>query len=331
MPFGGLFQSGSSRGLDVFCVLSGFVIVWTKAEDVGKPRQFASYISRRLLRIYPPALVMTFLAVMMYASGFGGPEKAGKLELGNLLLSLMLMAERSSSVLNIAWSLKYVVFSYILFGICMLEVHLGVAGILAWQFGIMLHVYGAAGGTALDAYFLQPIGLEFGMGMVSALLLRRWQWALPPRLGGWLLLGGAVGFIGGKLTESYVFHRDLPAEIEIWLFGICSSFIIVGLCVLDLRGWIRVPRLFTTIGATTFSIYLVNYSAIVLITRISGTMGIPLTGNLAPILLAVSGVCCGALFQMFVDVPIQRALRLRGPFGINAERWWKGLDESERM
>lgn len=299
MPFGGLFQSGSSRGIDIFFVLSGFVILWTHEKDVGQPAKWASYLSRRLLRIYPAAIIMTLVAIILYEEGFGGLEKASKLEPHNLMLSLMLMAERSSAVLNVAWTLKYLVFSYFLFSIAILDATMGVVAILTWQTGIIAHVYANIGGSGWDTYFLQPMGLEFGMGMACALMVRRLERLLSPHAAGVLLVVGILGFAVGKLTESYTLHRDLPDYLEIWVFGICTGSIIVGLSVLDLRGSIAVPRIFTVLGAASFSVYLVNYSSIVLAMKAIQFAGFRAAGNLVALGLAGVGILLW-LFLLYV-------------------------------
>ena len=309
MPFGGLFQSGSSRGVDIFFVLSGCIILWRHRQEVGQPRRWPAYMSRRLLRIYPPALIMTVIAATMYASGFGGAEKAVKLESHNLILSLLLMAERSSSVLNVAWTLKYVVFFYVLFGLAIIDRRLGALAIATWQLAILVHVYAGLGGGQWDAYFLQPIGLEFGIGAAAALIIACFPVGLPPRTCRSLLIGGLGVFFSLKLYESFVLHRDLPGDVSVWVFGMSSASMIAGLALRDLRGHIRLPPIFRLLGAASFSLYLVNYSAIVIAVRVMQLAGVPLGGNVTAFTLAGLAICCGLAFHVLIDQPLQRELR----------------------
>jgi len=161
---------------------------------------------------------MTVIAVIMYASGFGGAEKAAKLEGHNLILSLLLMGERSSSVLNVAWTLKYVIFFYVLFGLAVIDRRLGALAILTWQLAILVHVYAGLGGSQWDAYFLQPMGLEFGMGAAAALLIACFPGGLPLRSDGGLLAGGLIVFCFFKLYESFALHQDLPGHIDLGIW-----------------------------------------------------------------------------------------------------------------
>jgi exopolysaccharide production protein ExoZ len=309
MPFGGFFQSGSSRGVDIFFVLSGFAIVWTYAGEVGRPARWRSFMAQRLLRIYPAAIIMTACAAMLYASGFGGPDKAAKLEPGNLILSFIMMAERSSSVLNVAWTLKYIIFFYGLFGLAIIDLGVGIFAIGLWQIGILLHTYAHLGGGAWDDYFLQPMGLEFGFGIICALLLKRVQNRLSSQAARRLLLVGLIGFIACKLTESFIMHADLSPSVEVWPFGLSSAAMLVGLAVLDLRGAVRFPPICVTLGVASFSVYLVNYSAIVLGTKAIQSFGIDIGGDLIPYMIAGAAFGCGLLFYILVDKPIQRAIK----------------------
>jgi exopolysaccharide production protein ExoZ len=309
MPFGGFFQSGSSRGVDVFFVLSGCIVLWRHKKEVGQPKRWSYYMSQRLLRIYPPALIMTLLAAMMYAGGFGGAEKAAKLESQNLILSLFLMGERSSSVLNVAWTLKYVIFFYVLFGFAVIDRRLGVLAIAIWQLAILVHVYAGLGGGQWDAYFLQPMGLEFGMGAAAALLIACFPVGLALRKGTGLLVAGLITFLFFKLYESFVLHQDFSISIAVWLFGVSAASMIAGLALLDLRGHIRLPPIFRLLGAASFSVYLVNYSAIVMAVKAMQLAGIPIGNNLAALTLAGMAISCGLLFHFFVDQPLQRELR----------------------
>jgi peptidoglycan/LPS O-acetylase OafA/YrhL len=320
MPFGGLFQSGSSRGVDIFFVLSGCVVLWHHRQEVGRPQRWPHYMSRRLLRIYPPALIMTVIAVIMYVSGFGGAEKAVKLESHNLILSLLLMAERSSSVLNVAWTLKYVIFFYVLFGLAVIDRRLGALAIVAWQLAILVHVYAGLGGSQWDAYFLQPMGLEFGIGAAAALLIACFPGGLPLCTSSGLLASGLVVFLFSKLYESFVPHQDLPGNISVWVFGISAASMIAGLALMELRGCIRPSPIFKLLGAASFSIYLVNYSAIVIAVKAIQLAGIPLGSNITACVLAGLAICCGLVFHFFVDQPLQRELRTKQWFGFRPDR-----------
>ena len=61
LPLGGLFVFGHA-GVDFFFVLSGFIIAYIHAGDLGRPERFGGYASKRVIRIYPTYWVA--LAIM---------------------------------------------------------------------------------------------------------------------------------------------------------------------------------------------------------------------------------------------------------------------------
>ena len=90
---------------------------------------------------------------------------------------------------------------------------------------------------------------------------------------------------------------------------------IAGLALLDLRGCIRSSTIFRLLGSASFSIYLVNYFAIVIAVRAIQFAGIPLGSNITAFVLASLAICCGLVFHFFADQPLQRKFRTQQWFG----------------
>src|SRR5690349_5758020 len=157
--------------------------------------------------------------------------------------------------------------------------------------------------------WVQAIGLEFGMGAAAALLIACFPVGLALRKSTCLLVAGLITFLFFKLYESFVLHQDFSISIAVWLFGVSAASMIAGLALLDLRGHIRLPPIFRLLGAASFSVYLVNYSAIVMAVKAMQLAGIPIGNNLAALTLAGMAISCGLLFHFFVDQPLQRELR----------------------
>ena len=90
------------------------------------------------------------------------------------------------------------------------------------------------------------------------------------------------------------------------MFGLSAALIIAGLALLDLRGYIRPSPILRLLGTASFSIYLVNYSAIVIAVKIIQLAGIPLGSNITAFVLAGLAICGGLVFHFLVDQPLQR-------------------------
>jgi len=77
-PFPSLFERGD-RGVDLFFVLSGFIMTYVHFRDIGKPERYSGYLYSRVTRIYPFVWIVSIGAVVIYLGGFD-PSKSGKLE-----------------------------------------------------------------------------------------------------------------------------------------------------------------------------------------------------------------------------------------------------------
>src|SRR4051812_16613211 len=55
-----LFQFGSA-GVQFFFVLSGFIMLWVHAADIGRPAAAGKYFHKRFIRIYPIYWVATLI------------------------------------------------------------------------------------------------------------------------------------------------------------------------------------------------------------------------------------------------------------------------------
>ncbi len=62
---GGAFHFGFS-GVEFFFVLSGFIIYWAHARDLGRPEQLRKYAWRRFTRIYPTYWVVLALVTPVF-------------------------------------------------------------------------------------------------------------------------------------------------------------------------------------------------------------------------------------------------------------------------
>ncbi|HWE44666.1 MAG TPA: acyltransferase [Caulobacteraceae bacterium] len=114
------FPTGAA-GVDVFFVISGFVMWVTTDRDPPKPLEF---LRRRAVRILPPYWLFTLVAAAL-ALTLPGVFQDIRLSTGNLLLSMLLIphldpAGDAFPLLKPGWTLCYEAAFYILFAIALL-------------------------------------------------------------------------------------------------------------------------------------------------------------------------------------------------------------------
>jgi peptidoglycan/LPS O-acetylase OafA/YrhL len=300
-PFHGMFSAGC-RGVDLFFVLSGFIIAYVHREDLGRPNRLSNYVFNRVTRIYPAACIMTALALGVYALGFGGAAKAGKLDPAAIVASFMLVAQHGPPLVNVTWTLTYEIFFYAMFALLIINLRIGMALLVAWQVATaIIAICGIDPG--FNGYYLHSICLEFSVGLVCAWWLLR---AAPPRdlRASWILLAlGVIGFGVGMAL-----NHDFPQTAAFCAVG-ASAALILSLVRLEQAGRFQVPPFLVRMGGASYAIYIVHYSVITfLATLILRKLHLPVT-DLLCLVCAGIGIGCGFAFDSLIDRPIQRALK----------------------
>jgi peptidoglycan/LPS O-acetylase OafA/YrhL len=299
-PFGGLFKSGN-RGVDLFFVLSGFIIAYVHRADLDRPRRIGRYLFNRVTRIYPAVWIMTLLALVVYMVGFGGAGKADKLDITAIGASFLLLPQEGAPLVNVTWTLTYEVFFYAVFAIAILNLRLGLILFLVWQVATVIVTLSGMD-LGLTGYYLRAICLEFSLGMGCAWWLMRtpdarYLW----RYWGVLAAGIATFVAGLALSSSFASAEALCA--------LGATGMILALVRLEQADRIQVPAFLVRLGGASYAIYIVHYSVIALLAAVVlRKLHLPPTDALC---LACAGiaVCCGLAFDYCLDRPIQRALR----------------------
>lgn len=313
VPFGGVFGAGS-RGVDLFFVLSGFIIAYIHAGDVGRPGRVGHYFYSRFVRIYPSVWITTLLALTVYLIGFGGPDKADKLQPWSIGASFLLLPQHGDALVNVTWSLKYEIFFYLLFALAILRRGVGLWLILLWQASVLVvYVSGRQLEWSWVSFYLRPIVLEFGLGLISAwIVINRARFALLENrrfVSGMLALGVTV-FVAAELIQAYA-PSALEAVPDFLVFGLSAAMIVVSLAVIDIQRRYTVPRFLVMLGGASYSIYLVHFSTISLLAAFL-TKGNRVPMNDAVFFgVALVGIALGLLFHQWIDRPIHRFLRRR--------------------
>jgi exopolysaccharide production protein ExoZ len=102
-------------GVDVFFVISGFIISYTW--DVNKSS--GSFLLKRIIRIYPVYVFLTILIFIGYLHFFPEYFKINSIYifLASFIFQYDFFAQYSEPIIFAGWSLKYEMFFYILFAI----------------------------------------------------------------------------------------------------------------------------------------------------------------------------------------------------------------------
>jgi peptidoglycan/LPS O-acetylase OafA/YrhL len=262
---GWLFSLGHAvgfAGVDIFFVISGFIMVHTTRDQAGGEAA-GTFLRRRVARIYSGYWPFFLLALALTA--WIRPERLG--EVG--LVASATLWPTGERILPVSWTLTYEMIFYLGFTVLLLLrpanryrwLAAALVAILAWSsWSFFVRDDWAPGrletmGLAA-AYLTSPFLAEFLAGAVAARWLQR-----RPTGAGWvfLLTGTALFLTGGWINVALFDGRiDLGYSTlyRVLAFGPASLLILVGLVRLEHRGRVAPEALSVALGGSSYALYL---------------------------------------------------------------------------
>jgi peptidoglycan/LPS O-acetylase OafA/YrhL len=260
--FAGAFEYFGFVGVDLFFVLSGFVITWVSLPRLGQRSQSAGFLFRRAWRIFPLYWACWTLVILAYVHILGIPWlPTWRWLIGNLTL---LPAQPKHLFIPQAWSLAYELLFYGSFAaFFLLPRRAFLPGLALWFAAI--GILGATGGAGSEASgplgrnvarLVNPLVLEFILGCLAGYAVRTERGLAAGR---WLLVLGIAGFAAsGSLEARAVIHTKVNEWQRVGTFGIACALIVFGATACERRYEYKSPRWLQFVGDASYSIYLIH-------------------------------------------------------------------------
>ncbi|MEJ8476292.1 acyltransferase family protein [Roseibium algae] len=241
-------------GVDLFFVLSGFVMWLTTANRKISPINF---YKRRIERIVPLYWAFTLLTAAI-ALTVPSLLKSTVFDLPHLLASLFFLPWANPAVVNEVfvapvivpgWTLNYEMYFYLVFGVLLLlPVQRRIGALTAVLTIVFLLAQGAPAGSVISIFFGYSVIFEFLAGVILAHFYMRGRllpkaMAIPVALIGFIVL----------ITIDYL-KLDLPRAIA---GGIPSALVIYGLVSINFSN-LRELRFAHLLGDASYSLYITH-------------------------------------------------------------------------
>lgn len=289
---GGALDNFGAAGVDLFFVISGFVIAHTAF--VGARREAGAFAMQRLRRVVPLYFILSALAAI------GQPIHGAQLIATLLFWPAIDAHVLSTPIMFIGWTLCFEMLFYAAATLALLRPGRIVVVALLLAYGTCM-VLGAMTGLSVFRFLGNPLIVEFLFGVAIAHVALR----LPAGLGGVAIAMGIAWFgvtIMLGLEGAAFDGPDVMSRILVW--GVPSALIVLGAVLM--MPWrpalIRTPLM--VLGAASYSLYLVHGLALQLFERaLTETQaGLPAVFIFA-LCIAIS-VAAGMLVYRFVERPM---------------------------
>ncbi len=245
--FGGNLFSVGAFGVDIFFVVSGFIICLASRNDTSPVR----FMQKRMSRILPLYYLLTLgiFAVALLAPHLLYSTTANTENLIKSLLFIPYAKENGlvQPLLFLGWTLNYEMFFYLVFALCMFAGRHRIFLVMAVIVALVIVGKVAALESVPAQFFTSGIMLNFAWGCLVYLAYERAPALLRLARPLWPLAAGII------LVQN-VYPIGLPREIA---FGLPSMILLAGLLTTPV-GQGRVPQFFVLLGDASYSLYLIH-------------------------------------------------------------------------
>ncbi|MFT3800927.1 MAG: acyltransferase [Burkholderiaceae bacterium] len=300
-----------AAGVDIFFVISGFVMMISSRDLFKADDGWRRFSLRRVARIVPlywALLSVKVLTLLLMPGALANTE----ISVAEILCAYLFLPHYNADgdifpILVVGWTLNFEMFFYAILALGMYwrlppyRFCLGVLTVLS--LGALLRP--PDGPAAL--FYLDPIILEFGLGMLIARFVDQ-----RPKFGPWANL---ILIVVGVLLLCIPMSAP-PDLLRPIVWGLPAAAIVLGFCGLDREIAGITPRWVTTLGDASFALYLIH----------------PIIGPFAPSLLRRFGlVSSTASIALTLLISVIAALALYRGFERPVTRFLNDLLSGRRV
>ena len=256
----GLGQLGAC-GVDLFFVISGFIMMYTSGTERG-PMAAKAFLVRRAQRIFPLYWTWTTLLLVLWKMKllFTHTQYSNLYILNSYILWPLPHGATFHPILDPGWTLTLEIFFYLVFSVTILfnsRSSLGILVICGLFSSLLLgHLFPSA--SSLHYVLANSLLMEFGLGILAAYLLQTIQARKLSSLRRWLLVAALLSTGIAALLLSA--HFGQPQHLRFLVWGLPCFLILLGTALLRLP---HTATSFIYLGDASYSIYLGHFLMVV--------------------------------------------------------------------
>jgi peptidoglycan/LPS O-acetylase OafA/YrhL len=209
-------------GVDLFFVISGFIMYHVSADTFGQAGASREFLVRRYLRIAPLYYLATLL-MLAATFTFSGSVSIGRPDLGHVLTSLLFIPSPNSlgqvvPVLKLGWTLNFEAYFYVVFALALsFRRRTGLAFLMLVLVSMVVLAQVLPQPPVAIAFWGQSIVFEFVGGIGVAMLYRRGLRLSAPAA--WVVIGGSLLLLAGLRIGDVIpfLPRAIYAGVPAWL------------------------------------------------------------------------------------------------------------------
>jgi exopolysaccharide production protein ExoZ len=302
------FSDIGAAGVDIFFVISGFIVTHVAWDRFKEPRFNKDFFARRMIRVAPLYWLCTTAMVFVFLFLPWAIQSGNTTSWIHMLASYFFFpwaqGENKAPILAVGWSLNYEIFFYLIFSLFLpLERSLALIGIASTLALVML---GAVMAQYLSWsppgvwFFSNTIILEFVFGGILAVIFRHRKIATP-------YLSIAFSLLGWIGLVTSILQLGFPGpEWRGILLGLPAAFIVAGGLTYPETSW--TPKILIKLGDFSYSLYLTHFFVGVIVARTWIKIGLNMPSEILALLMIVLPCLVAFYSYKWIELPLQKFL-----------------------
>jgi len=281
------FEGWGANGVDIFFVISGFVMLYTQLES---KRTVKDFLILRAIRIIPIYWLLTFTVITIYIvapSVFREMVITTEWALSSLgFMSTAVMGKLP--IVYVGWTLEWEMLFYLVFGLSL------------WfrSWAVTLSVTSLAL-ICVALAVSDLILLEFLAGLMVALLFKHYNFNRFGKIS--LILGGFLL----SLSISEEVRQLIESRVILW--GIPSILIVYGAVTTPQVS----SKLGKLLGDASYSIYLIQMLSIPVFYKFLSFLNVQLSNDLLAITCVIGTAIGGTVTYLLIERPMTQLIKRR--------------------
>lgn len=252
---GGFFKYGFF-GVDIFFVLSGFVIYYSSFKYMENGDSF-DFLKKRIIRIYPSFWL--FLLIPLTIVFFVFPQfisDKSAFEFSNYVNVFFLLFNHPQ-ISQISWTLSFELYFYLLFFLVILNKNFKylVFLILISSLVNLLNIH-LFPNLYLQKYLFSPLLLEFFLGVLIAIILKKSKNKNNVLFAFLFLISIVYYFTIPFLSDNNFIY--ISKHNRVINFGFASFLLILSLVLIEKFNAIKSSKLLILVGDSSYVLYLIH-------------------------------------------------------------------------
>lgn len=320
-PLAEILLRPGAMGVDLFFIVSGFIMVYTTASSDGSARYTRIFLIKRFARIWPVYAICTLAWVIVKGNGFDYFQQGANLSV--LVKSLLMLPAVPGEPLYfglaypLGWTLAFEMYFYVVFAVSMLFKRWRWMALCGWAVLTIVVVPALFGHFTMQvmeaqnypfgylALMTNPIVFEFIAGVLIGLLYLNNAVRLSSKLLCAHLMGLTAAF---ALWYIYAGISDFHGPLK---WGWPLALMIGAMAIASKTLVLRPPRWLCWCGAISYSLYLTHLTTQLLLKRVLAGAGIDTHTWATVFITTVAALAVASLCHRFLEVALADWVRRR--------------------